>query len=82
METANDTIGGMLEKIAQRYPDRDALIHPEKGQKVVAWVKMKENAQLDEQDLVTFSDAHVAEGMRPRYFKIVNDFPMTRSGKV
>ena len=31
METVNDTIGGMLEKIAQRYPDRDALIHSEKG---------------------------------------------------
>ena len=31
METANDTIGGMLEKITQRYPDRDALIHTEKG---------------------------------------------------
>jgi len=29
-----------------------------------------------------FSNARVAEEMRPRYFKIVNDFPMTRSGKV
>ena len=31
METVNDTIGGMLETIAQRYPERDALIHREKG---------------------------------------------------
>ncbi len=31
MEMANDTIGGLLEKIARRYPERDALIHTEKG---------------------------------------------------
>lgn len=56
--------------------------HPEKGQEVAAWVKLKEDAQLDERELSDFSNAHVAEGMRPRYFKIVKDFPMTRSGKV
>jgi fatty-acyl-CoA synthase len=56
--------------------------HPEKGQEVVAWVKLKENAQLNDRDLAAFSNAHVAEEMRPRYFKIVNGFPMTRSGKV
>ena len=31
METANETIGGMLETISQRYPERDALVHGEKG---------------------------------------------------
>ena len=31
MEMINDTIGGMLETIAERYPERDALIHREKG---------------------------------------------------
>ena len=76
-----------VEECFYRYPGVSevqvfGVPHPEKGQEVVAWVKLKESAQLDEQDLATFSDAHVAEGMRPRYFKIVNDFPMTRSGKV
>ena len=54
----------------------------ENGQEVVAWVKLKGEDRLDAQDLAAFSSAHVAEGMQPRYFKIVNDFPMTRSGKV
>ena len=76
-----------MEECLYQHPDVSevqvfGVPHSEKGQEVVAWVKLKENAQLDEQGLVTFSDAHVAEGMRPRYFKIVNDFPMTRSGKV
>ena len=31
MEIINDTIGGMLEKIARRYPGRDALVHTERG---------------------------------------------------
>jgi fatty-acyl-CoA synthase len=76
-----------VEECLYQHPDVSevqvfGVPHAEKGQEVVAWVKLKENAQLDEQDLVAFSDAHVAEGIRPGYFKIVNDFPMTRSGKV
>ena len=31
METVNETIGGMLDKIAEKYPGRDALIHSEKS---------------------------------------------------
>ncbi|MBL7174004.1 MAG: AMP-binding protein, partial [Desulfobacteraceae bacterium] len=31
MEYVRNTIGGILEKISQEYPDRDALIHTEKG---------------------------------------------------
>ena len=76
-----------VEECLYKHPDVSevqvfGVPHGEKGQEVVAWVKLKENAQLDEQALAAFSHAHVMEGMRPRYFKIVNDFPMTRSGKV
>jgi ABC-type multidrug transport system fused ATPase/permease subunit len=42
----------------------------------------KEKVQLEEPGLAAFAKCHVAEDMRPRYFKIVSDFPMTRSGKV
>lgn len=56
--------------------------HPEKGQEVVAWVKVKEKSRLDKSSLAAFADVHVAKGMRPGYFKIVGEFPMTRSGKV
>ena len=56
--------------------------HPEKGQEVAAWVKVREKSSLDELSLAAFADAYVAKEMRPGYFKIVNKFPMTRSGKV
>ncbi len=56
--------------------------HPEKGQEVAAWVKLKEKAQLSEQGLAAFAESHVAETIRPGYLKIVKEFPMTRSGKV
>ena len=76
-----------VEECLYQHPDVSevqvfGVSHLEKGQEVVAWVKLKENVQVDERDLVAFSNVHVAEGMRPRHFKIVNDFPMTRSGKV
>jgi fatty-acyl-CoA synthase len=76
-----------VEECLYQHPDVSevqvfGVPHAEKGQEVVAWVKLKENAQTDEQGLVVFANAQCAEGMRPRYFKIVNDFPMTRSGKV
>ena len=76
-----------VEECLYRHPDVSevqvfGVPHVDKGQEVVAWVKVKETAQLDDRDLKAFSNARVAEEMRPRYFKIVNDFPMTRSGKV
>ena len=76
-----------VEECFYRHPDVSevqvfGIPHPEKGQEVVAWVKLKEKARLDDLDLAAFSHSHVAKGMRPGYFKIVDAFPMTRSGKV
>jgi fatty-acyl-CoA synthase len=76
-----------VEECLYQHPDVSevqvfGVPHAEKGQEVVAWVKLKENAQLDDRALMDFSDAHMAEALRPHYFKIVKDFPMTRSGKV
>ena len=76
-----------VEECFYRHPDVSevqvfGVPHAKKGQEVVVWVKLRENAQLNERDLVAFADAQVPEGMRPRYYKIVNGFPMTRSGKV
>ncbi|MBW1909131.1 MAG: AMP-binding protein [Deltaproteobacteria bacterium] len=55
---------------------------PEKGQEVVAWVKLKEGSKLPLIELA----AHVIDNLNaeklPQYFKFVSDFPMTRSGKV
>ena len=56
--------------------------HPEKGQEVAAWIKVKEGASIS---LVNVA-AHLRDALGPektvQYFKIVPGFPMTRSGKV
>ena len=76
-----------VEECFNQHPDVSevqvfGVPHAKKGQEVIVWVKLRENAQLNERDLVAFADAQVPEGMRQRYYKIVNGFPMTRSGKV
>ena len=76
-----------VEECLYRHPDVSevqvfGVPHVEKGQEVAAWVKIKTGSSLNVQDLTAYAEAHLAERMRPRYFKIVDAFPMTRSGKV
>jgi len=56
--------------------------HPEKGQEVAAWIKVKENANLSLIAVAAYVKDHIDIKKMPQYFKIVTDFPMTRSGKV
>jgi len=56
--------------------------HPEKGQEVAAWVRLKEGSRLSEISLAAYAKDYVKEEMLPHYFKVVSSFPMTRSGKV
>lgn len=56
--------------------------HPEKGQEVAAWVKVKEGAKLLPAALAAHVKDHLDEKRLPHYFKIVSEFPMTRSGKI
>jgi fatty-acyl-CoA synthase len=52
------------------------------GQEVVAWIKLKEDTQLSLEAVAAHLQAHLAEEKTPRYYKFVNEFPMTGSGKV
>jgi fatty-acyl-CoA synthase len=52
------------------------------GEEVMAWVKTKPSAALCEADLVTFCTGKIAKFKVPRYWKIVEAFPMTVTGKV
>jgi fatty-acyl-CoA synthase len=52
------------------------------GEEVMAWVKVKPGAALCEADLVTFCAGKIAKFKVPRYWKIVEAFPMTVTGKV
>jgi fatty-acyl-CoA synthase len=76
-----------VEEIMYRLPEVSEVqvfgfSHPEKGQEVAAWVRVREGCQLSLDDLY----AHLRESTDVRvasqYIKIVSDFPMTRSGKV
>jgi fatty-acyl-CoA synthase len=56
--------------------------HPEKGQEVAAWVKVKEGAEILPAALAAHVKDHLDEKRLPHHFKIVSEFPMTRSGKI
>jgi fatty-acyl-CoA synthase len=56
--------------------------HPEKGQEVAAWIRLKEGVNLSLIDVAAHIKDHLDPERRPQYLKIVDEFPMTRSGKV
>jgi len=56
--------------------------HPEKGSEVAAWIKLKEGGHASLEDIVQFVKKNLDQDKQPRYFKVVREFPMTRSGKV
>jgi fatty-acyl-CoA synthase len=52
------------------------------GEEVMAWVRPKPGGSLDETDLTAFCKGRIATYKIPRYWKIVDAFPMTVTGKV
>jgi fatty-acyl-CoA synthase len=52
------------------------------GEEVMAWVKPAPGAVLTEADLVAACDGRLARYKVPRHWRIVDDFPMTVTGKV
>jgi fatty-acyl-CoA synthase len=56
--------------------------HPEKGQELAAWIRLKEGADITLDALKAHVDNSLDPLKAPRYFKFVTEFPMTRSGKV
>ena len=56
--------------------------HPQKGQEVAAWVKLKAGTQLSLDRLAQHVRKHLSEEGWPKHYKIVSEFPMTGSGKI
>ena len=56
--------------------------HPKKGQEAAAWVRVKEGGQLSVDELAEHVKGHMNAEVMPGHFKIVSDFPRTRTGKV
>ena len=51
------------------------------GEEVMAWVKIKEGITITEDELKEYC-LQMAHFKRPKYWKFVNEFPMTVSGKI
>jgi fatty-acyl-CoA synthase len=52
------------------------------GEELMAWVVLKEGAELEEDELREFCRGKIAHYKVPRYVKFVDGFPMTVTGKV
>jgi len=52
------------------------------GEEVIAWVKLREGAQIADEALVAFCRGKIATYKIPRYWKYVDEFPMTVTGKI
>jgi fatty-acyl-CoA synthase len=52
------------------------------GEEVMAWVKLKEGATPTADSLEAFCRGRIATNKIPRYWKFVDSFPMTVTGKV
>jgi fatty-acyl-CoA synthase len=52
------------------------------GEEVMAWVKLREGASMSEGELSEACSGRIARYKIPRYWRIVDSFPMTVTGKV
>ena len=52
------------------------------GEEVAAWVKLRDGASIDEEQLAAACRGQIASFKVPRHWKIVDSFPMTVTGKI
>jgi fatty-acyl-CoA synthase len=52
------------------------------GEEVMAWVKMKNGYSINEDELYTFCKGQIATFKIPKYWKFVESFPATVTGKI
>ena len=52
------------------------------GEELMAWIVLRDGAQVTDDELRAFCRERVAHFKVPRYFKVTTDFPMTVTGKV
>ena len=76
-----------IEEFLYTHPDiEDAQVigvpSSKYGEEVMAWVKPKAGASLTDGQLAAFCRGTIATYKIPRYWKLVDEFPMTVTGKV
>ena len=52
------------------------------GEEVMAWVRIKDGMEVTDQDLILYCKGNIATYKIPKYWKFVDSFPMTISGKI
>jgi fatty-acyl-CoA synthase len=52
------------------------------GEEVMAWVKARKGFSVTEEELVDYCKERIAHYKVPKFWKFVDDFPMTISGKI
>jgi fatty-acyl-CoA synthase len=48
----------------------------------MAWIRLKPGAQADEESMIAFCKNRIATYKIPRYWKFVEAYPMTVTGKI
>jgi fatty-acyl-CoA synthase len=76
-----------IEEFLMTHPAIDAVQVtgvPDKkfGEEIIAWINIKEDAQLSEAEVKSYCDGQIAHFKVPRYIRFSADFPMTVTGKV
>jgi fatty-acyl-CoA synthase len=52
------------------------------GEEVMAWIRLKPGAKADEESMIAFCKNRIATYKIPRYWKFVDAYPMTVTGKI
>ncbi|SHJ19213.1 AMP-binding protein [Flavobacterium haoranii] len=52
------------------------------GEEIMAWVKLKANVELSQDELLQFCKDQIAHYKVPKFWKFVDTFPMTITGKI
>jgi fatty-acyl-CoA synthase len=55
---------------------------PVRGEQLALWVKAKEGFPVNEEAVRSHCREHLPETLQPDHIRLVDDFPMTRSGKM
>ncbi len=56
--------------------------HPDRGQEVAAWIKVKEDVSLPIERVKAHVEARLGTKQHPAHYRFVSSFPMTGSGKI
>jgi fatty-acyl-CoA synthase len=76
-----------IEEFLYTHPDiSDVAVigvpDPKYGEEIVAWIQVREDSSLSGEELRAFCQGKIAHYKVPRYVEIVDEFPMTITGKV